>query len=322
MLAFAPLLLLVVSIRDLDSASYQSPKEYKEFDASVQPPFISRSGEVIRRLEIFESITKSDDPQYHDLPMPFGYKEDSPAQGDEETIAEILQYSLVELTDTLQKLKLDDPPKAMRVPLHVIPMQTSESLMVFQSLLEMLSNPKESRPPTQWQQYLMESISNQQCSVMELCREFQQNFKCDQDGRLMVVLLDSKGPFSHLNLLMIPNTVEILSLRSMKLKTISEWIDLKAKSLKVLRVDGNAALELNLDGLTGDLNYLRLEYLSISTRSISKYIGAADWQRALPKIGEWMKTSTLNSLRLRHRIKTGNQRGTRFHCDGSWTLVN
>ena len=322
MLGLTPVLLFVVSIRDLDGSTYQSPNECKEFDASVQPTFISRRREVTRRLNIFESITNSDYRQNDDLPMLIGYKEECPSPEDDKKINEILQYSLVELSETLRTLKSNDPSKAMRIPVHVTPVQTSESLMVFESLLEMLSNPKESRSPPPWQQYLMDSISNEQCSVRELCREFQQNFKCDQEGRLMVVLLDCKGPFSHLNLLMIPNTVNILSVRGIKLKTISEWTDLREKSLKVLRVDGNANLELNLDGLTGNLNYLRLEYLSISTRSISKYIGATDWQRALPKIGEWMKTSTLNSLRLRHRIKTGNQRGTRFHSDGSWTLVN
>ena len=81
---------------------------------------------------------------------------------------------------------------------------------------------------------------------------------------MKVILLDDKDPFDQLNLLMIPNTVTILSLRHTKIKAISEWADLKDKSLKELRLDRNANLELNLDGLRRDSNHLPLECLRLN----------------------------------------------------------
>ena len=90
------------------------------------------------------------------------------------------------------------------------------------------------------------------------------------------------------------------------MKTISEWTDLKGKSLKVLRVDGNFDLKLNLDGLAGELNHLPLEQLSVSTMSIRNYFGDFYWKRVLPKIGNWMRASTLTSLKLElGRLKDG-----------------
>ena len=290
MLTFAPLLFIAVCIVYLDGASHRNG-----FDGSVQSSSVWRS---------------------------IGVKEDSPTpeDGDEKTVNEILQHSLVELTETLQRLESNDPFKSMRVPLHVIQMQSPESLVVFQSLLMLLTNPKESGSLMRWQQYLEKSISKHHCSVTDLCREFQPIFKCDEEGRLVFVLLDQKGPFDHLNLRMIPNTVETLSLRRTGLKTISEWIDLKEKSLKKLLVDGNTELKLDLDGLIGDMDYLPLEYLHVSTWSMANYIGNANLRRALRQIGAWMKRSTLNTLRVVHRTHARTLSGVSFHCDGSWTF--
>ena len=130
-----------------------------------------------------------------------------------------------------------------------------------------------------------------------------------------------KGPFDHLNLLMIPNTVRILSLRNTKLKTISEWTDLKGKSLKVLRLEFNYVLKLNLDGLTGNLNHLPLEHLTVSTRPITDYFGEGDEKKALSKIGNWMRASTLTSLKLRDRTRVGPRCKGSFDSDGTWTTL-
>ena len=137
----------------------------------------------------------------------------------------------------------------------------------------------------------------------------------------VAIQLDQKGRFDHLNLLMIPNTVIRILLRRTKLKTISEWTDLKGKSLKVLRLDRNSdLLELNLDGLKGDSNHLPLEHLSVCVESMKNYFAETDWQRILPKIGEWMRKSTLNSLRLWKRTNRNFGRDAYFDSDGSWTL--
>ena len=318
MLTFAPLLFIAASILDLGGASYQSAKAHKEFDTIAQSSSVSKYREVTRRLKIFESITNSEDQREDDSSVSIEYEQGISALDDDQTVNEILYHSLVELTAILRTLETNDPSKAMRIPVHVISVQSS--LMVFQSLLNMLSNLQNPCSPTPWQEYLTESISKHQCSVMYLCRRYPSIFKCNEQGHLEVIKLNRKAPFDHLNLLMIPNTVSLLSLRNIKLRTISEWTDLKGKLLKTLQLDFNYNLQLNLDGLTGGLNHLPLEHLTVSSRSITNYFGERDWKRALSKIGNWMRTSTLISLKLKQK-KTGCPRceGT-FDSDGSWTL--
>ena len=320
MLTFAPLLFIAASVVDLDASSYQSPKECKEFGTSVRSSSVSRSRQVTQRLKIFESITKSEDQRNEDSSVSIEYEQGIFAPDDDQTVNEILRHSLVELTEILRKLDSNDPSKAMIIPLHVIPMHSPESLVVFQSLLMMLTNSKESGSLMPWQQYLEESISKQQCSVMGLHRAFEKNFKCDQEGHLTVIGLDGKGPYDHLDLLMIPNTVSKVLLRNTKLKTISGWTDLKGKSLKTLCLDANFDLKLNLDGFNGELNHLPLKHMTVSTRSITNYFGEADGKRAFAKIGNWMRTSTLTSLRLKKKTGGVPRTVAIFDSDGSWTL--
>ena len=321
MLTFAALLWITVAAVDLDGAFRQSPKDYKAATESVQSTIISKSPVVMRRMNALESITKSQDQRDDDFPVSIGYKEASPEPESGESVNDILQHSLIELTDTLRTLETNDPFKATRTPLQRIAMQIPESLMAFQSLLEMLSNSKESRSPTQWQRYLSESIRRQQCSEMDLCREFKQHFKCD-DGRLVAIMLDHKGSFDHLNLRMIPNTVKVLYLSRIKLKTISEWKDLKGKSLKNLSVDRNSDLKLNLDGLKRELNYLALENLIVSRSQITSYFGMQSVHPTDPafcRVQEWMKVSILDQLRIYAR-GCGQKRGDfLFFDDGTYT---
>ena len=162
MLTFMPLLCIAVSVRDLGGAPDQllSPKECREFEVNMRST---------RRLNIFESITQTENEQNGDFPVSIGYEEGCSVSDDDKTVNELLQHSLVKLTEIIRKLELNDLSKAMRVPVSLVPVQSS--LMVFQSLLRMLSNPQESRSPTSWQQYLIKSISNEQCSVLDLCKE-------------------------------------------------------------------------------------------------------------------------------------------------------
>ena len=302
--------------------SHQSLQDYKEAEESVQSPVILKSPVVTRRLPKFESITKSEDQQHDDFPVSIRYQEDNPITEDDQSVDEILQNSLVELTEILRTLETNDPFKAMRIPLHVIPMQSQETLLVFQSLLKMLSNTKESHSSTPWQQYLRESISNQQCSEVDFCREFHQNFKCDKEDHLETIILDNKGLFDRLNLLMIPNTVNVLSLRRCKLKSISAWADLKNKSLKNLFVNGNKHLELNLDGLKGALNHLPLEYLTVSRFQISAYFGmqsVSPTDPAFCRVQEWMKVSTLVYLRVLGGWCGKHRNDILFCRDGTYT---
>ena len=227
MLKFTPLLCIATSIVNLNRASHQSPNDYREFQVSVHSPLISKPRVMPRRLQFFESITKSEDQRDDDFPASIGSHEGCLAPEHDKSVNEILRHSLIELAEIMRTLKTNDPFKAMRLPVHATPVQTPESLEVFQSLLMMLSNPKESRSSKPWQQYLRESISKHQGSETDLCREFQPIFKCGGEGHLRVIMLDGKGPFDHLNLLMIPNTVKALYLRRTKLKTISEWNGLK-----------------------------------------------------------------------------------------------
>ena len=337
MLEFTPLPAIAVFIVNLDGASRQSPKDYQECEATVQSTLVSKSQVTPRRLNIFESIAKSEDQADDGFPASIWCKKGKHTSRDHKSVNGILKRSLIELTETLRTLESDDPFKAMRVPVPVIPVQSPESLLVFQSLLKMLSTPTECHAPPQWQQYLIESISNQQCSVKDLCEKFHKYFKCDQDGHLIVIITDHiMGRFDHLNLLMIPNTVTALYVRRVKLKTISEWTDLKGKSLKVLRVDGNYHLELDLDGLTEDLNHLPLKHLTVPTGAIINSFGGInwvrtsgnrimgdiqpveDWERTFSKIGNWMRTSTLTSLALRAKGHTDSGRNVCFNSNGSW----
>ena len=88
---------------------------------------------------------------------------------------------------------------------------------------------------------------------MDLCHKFERDFKCGRDGHLMWIKLDGQE-FDHLNLLMIPNTVRGLMVKSAKLKTISKWADLRGKSLDFLDLSQNPDLQLNLDGLRGGIS--------------------------------------------------------------------
>ena len=317
MLAFTSLLWITAVVAvDLNGASRQYPKE------SVQSAIVSKSPVVTRRMNALESITKSQDQRDDTFPVSIGYEEGSRDAKDFETVNEILEHSLVELTKVLRTLETKDPFKATRIPLQRIAMQIPESLMVFQSLLKMLSNPKGSRSPTEWQRYLSESIRRQQCSEMDLCREFKQHFKCDEEGHLGAIMLDHKGSFDHLNLLMIPNTVKTLNLRQCKLKTISEWMYLKGKSLKKLSVDRNSDLKLNLEGLKRELNHLALEDLTVSRSQITSYFGMQSLHPTDPafcRVQEWMKVSNLFQLRIYTR-GCGQQRGDYlFFGDGTYT---
>ena len=288
--------------------------------AEIHQTHVSLTMVQSRRLNIFESITGSMDQRQGDIPVSIENEYGSSSAENDQTVNEILRHSLVNLADFLQKLEINDPSKAMRIPVHIVLVQSS--LSVFQSLFKMLSNPKESRSPTPWQQYLRESINNQQCSVKDLCNEFQQNFKCDEEGRLGAIMLDYRHPFDHLNLLMIPNTVKILFLRRTKLKTVSEWTDLKGKSLNRLYLDKNYGLKLNFDGLSRELNHLPLEHLSVSTRPIINYFGEENWWRACPQIGNWMRTSMLTYLQIRGTMKGTPYCGVVFACDGCWIFDN
>ena len=185
---------------------------------------------------------------------------------------------------------------------------TSRDSMVFESLLMMLSNPTESKEAPScpmvvtvaMRHYLSASIRKQRCSIMDLCDKFQRNFKCNADGDLRVIVLYEQA-FDHLNLLMIPNTVNILYIKRSGLKTISEWTDLKGKSLKSLQLHQNIGLKLNLDGLMGGLDHLPLENLIVSRDQLSAYFGL---KRVSPndpcffRVQEWMKLSTLTYLRI------------------------
>ena len=340
MLTLSSLLFIAVSIVNLDGACHRYPQGQKESDTNVQSSSASRSREVTRRLKIFESITKSEDQRNDDSSVSIEYEQGISAPDDDQTVNEILHHSLVELTEMLRTLDLHDPSKAMRIPVHVIPVQSS--LMMFQSLLMMLSNPKERRSPTSWQQYLMKSIRKKQCSEIELFTEFDHNFKCDAEVPLRVIMLVGhgyEGSFNHLNLLMIPNTVMRILLRDTKLKTISEWTDLKGNSLTILDLGGNPELKLKalshfldvvfsktffvgicrekkfskiqhlrcetepFDALKGGLNYLPLEHLVVSVRTIKMYIEPWAWLNLFPRIVDWIKASTLTSLKIKGTIR-------------------
>ena len=181
--------------------------------------------------------------------------------------------------------------------------------MVFESLLMMLSNPTESDSSKLWQQYLEQSIKNQKCSVTDLCNEFDKIFKCDEEGHLIVIRLEGKGPFDHLNLLMVPNTVWTLSMGRTRLKTISRWSDLRGKSLRSLELERNPDLELNLDELRGKQDVLPLQHLTVQRCQISEYFGLQTLFSTGPatsRVQEWMKGSVLDGLRIHARNNFGH----------------
>ena len=263
MLSLASLILITVSA--VDNGRNQFPPISAVDDAYLQsvsqePSVRSRTtisgSPVTRRLRIFESFAKSEDPTQDDYPLPIGSDQVILASDDDPTINEILDESLVELRGIIEALT------------PVTGFQSTESLIVFHSLLGMFSSrhPVQFHSPLPWQTYLSQSITNLRCSVTDLCREFGSNFKCDQEGHLRVILLNGKGPFDHLNLLMIPNTVEILSMERCGLTSISAWSDLKDKSLQSLRIyeTGTSNLKLNLDGLQGTLDYLPLRDITVA----------------------------------------------------------
>ena len=206
------------------------------------------------------------------------------------------------------------------------PVQSHDSL-IFKSLLMLLTNPRDSQPSFPWQKYLSESIKNQRCSVLDLCNDYKSKFKCDHDGHLTAVRLDQNKPFDHLNLLMLPSTVTDLRVRRTKLKTVSKWHDLKGKSLKCLKIQRNSDLNLNLDGLIGELNHLPLESLTVSMPQIAAYFSVPikllenprvdPINPAFSRIGEWMKRSTLVQL----RIESSRRNILLFCRDGLWSII-
>ena len=315
MLKFAAL--LWITVFRVDAASHQSLS--KESSMRSLPP---ESQLRTRRLTIFESFAKSDDQRDDDLQSPPEATElhqDSNNSDDDKTVNENLKQSLVELTEIVE---------GMKTP--VIPNESAKSLIVFQSLSRMLSNAyrKQSGSPSPWPKDLSECIRNLKCSVKDLCEEFNWNFKCNQEGHLSVIVLRGNGPFAHLNLRMIPNTVERFSMKSCGLTSISAWSELKGKSLKSLRI--NEYFKLNLDGLQGTLDDLPLVQLSVGRWQVSEYFGLqtqsvdALSDSALTKIGEWMRSSTLVNLRIVSRnsrhTNNRNRRNICFCRNGKWRL--
>ena len=318
MLTFAPL--LCITVLGADAASHQSISK----GSNVQSTPLPASPRMTRRLKIFESFAKSDEERESHWQSSVEFAEpqgDCFYLDDDKTVNEILRHSLVELTEIIDAAKI-----------HVIPMESCpesiESLIVFQSLLKMLSIPKQFASdllaPSPWQKYLEESIRNLKCSVIDLSHKFGSNFKCDEQGRLVAIALCTMKPLEHLNLLMIPNTVEMLSLRRAQLSSISAWSDLRGKSLKSLRIYGkrNWNLKLNLDGLKGNLDDLSLEDLTVGRAQISEYFGLQSFslfEYGLPLIREWMRSSTLLNLRIYQRSTNRQRSCTCISRDGTCT---
>ena len=177
MLTFASL--LWITVFGVDAASLQSPSE----ESSMR---------LTRRLKIFESFAKLNDQRDDDFqsaPETPEFHRDYIGSDDDQTVNENIKHSLVELTEIIE---------GIRTP--VIPNESAESLIVFQSLSKMLSNryPKQSDPFSSWQQYVDESIRNLKCSVKDLCHKFgsnDANFKCNHEGNLTEIRLYGKvGP--------------------------------------------------------------------------------------------------------------------------------
>ena len=269
---FVVLLLLIVST--VGAVSHQSAQR----DTVMQQHLISKSG-MSRRLSVFESFAKSDDDPRDDFRI-------RPSLADNETVNEILQHSLIELTRTIGIMQL-----------------------VFESLSRMLSIPLHS--PS--------SLS------LDLYHKLNLDVHCNHEGHLTVIGLNRVGQFDHsLNLLMIPSTVEKVSMQRCGLTSISPWSDLKGKSLKSLRIyeSDRLNLKLNLDGLKGTLDYLPLEHLSVGRNQVSDYFGLQKFSSSDPafhRIGKWMKLSTLNVLRI--QTMKGRRKSFSFYRDGTWTLA-
>ena len=317
MKVFALLLSYTVSI---DAVAHQPSHDYAPLQVNEQSSPITKSPAVTRRLNILQSITTSADQQNDELSPSMEYCDDILGPEDNECVNDILQQLLDGFTVTMSS------PSELHYGVQSKPrvLINRDDSAVFQSLSMMLSNPKDSLSSTPWQDYVKESIGNQQCSVIDLCRRYHQNFKCDDEGHLELIRVDDKQQCEHYNLLMIPNTVKILSLRRTKLKTISEWTDLRGKLLRSLQIQQNVDLKLNLDGLKGPLDYLPLKHLIVSRRQIKEYFGIGTFDQmepAFPRIAEWMKTTTLVTF----RVASGQSCGTRkqrtvyFYADGSWT---
>ena len=296
MLKSAPLLWFTISA--IDAASVESASK----ESSVQSTSVHESRRMTRRLNIFESFAKSEDQRDEDSQLL-----EETVNPDDQTVNEILQQSLVELTEIIESSHLH---------------------FVFQSLLKMLSNcaPEQSDTPLPplpyaWQHYMRECIRNLKYSVKDLRHRFGANFKFDHQGHLKVINLFQTGsPRKHFNLLMIPNTVEEMKMRHCQIHTISDWADLKGKAVKSLCILEGKHLKLNLDGLQGTFNHLPLEHLIVGSCQISEYFGVRNNPSPYPatfkRIGEWMKTSTLLSLRV--ECQTKNKRSFIYYRDGTW----
>ena len=283
-----------------DAASHQSLSK----ESTVQSTPLLESRSTTQRLSVFESFAKSDDQRHGHLQLSVESVEpdqDCSGSDDGKTVNEMLQDSLVELE--------------------------RDSLIVFQSLLKMLSmdDAEQSGSPLPWQRYLSESIRNLNCSVMNLCREFSSHFKCDDEGHLNAITLKGMARrFDHFDLLMIPNTVKLIEMKRTKLKTISEWEDLRGKSLKTLRIheNGVSTSKLNLDGLLGTMDYLPLEHLTVGRGEVSDYFGLQTvslHDPALSKIEKWMSSSTLMSLCI--ETQTNHKRKVYLQRDGTSELI-
>ena len=286
-----------------------------QFDQSL-PDMEGPGSRPIKRLPIFESFTKSDDEQ-----TIFENEYSTLDSVDEGTVNEQLSTLLVDF----------HVPETVEFGRSFVAVRASQNegqlrdLMVFRSLLMMFINPKDSQALLPWQQYLAESIRNQKASVINLCSEYIQNFKCEE-GHLTFINVDGKGSFDHLNLLMIPNTVRKCSAIRCKFKTMSPWSDLKGKSLECLRLTSNVNLKLDLHGLTGESDHLPLKKLMISRVSISKYFGLQVPTRMNPKsygntgIARWMEKSTLEYMQVISCNTAGRKRKIfSFYRDGTWT---
>ena len=152
---------------------------------------------------------------------------------------------------------------------------------------------------------------------------------------MIKIKLDRRFKMDHLDLMMTPNSVEKLRMEENNLQSISNWTDLKGKSLEGLLLckrghTRNGHLRLNLGEFTKSEIENPLKDLHVSRGQIAEFFGIkGEWTNQLiMEIRNWINRTTLDSLRILQPQRHGRSYHTsdntvfRFYNDGRVRLSN
>ena len=160
--------------------------------------------------------------------------------------------------------------------------------------------------------FITESAALRRCSVRNLCDRFKPIFDCNDQSQLQSINVRRCGLRGKVDLSHLPATVESVYLEDNRLQGIVDLKDLSGSSLRVLNIDRNPNLRVDLSILENPFDPIRLEKLTLSFRQIVEYLGVTsndtNTQSVRQCIREWIQVTKLKDLLVKRRYGHGRSR--------------